>query len=361
MSEQESVSERELAEQLRNELFSGEPRSVGEALAAAEEAPEPPVETPPEPPATPPVVVTDTPEQPEPQADAPTEPADELGEPTDEPTEVEEPEEGEEDDPNVVWAKKRYGDDTAKWAKGAREQDQHISRLTNEKKEAEQLAVQWYEYAQQAEAAAQSAQTQGMPMSAAEEAWVEQAMANPYQYARQAAMNGNVNLFNAVLARVAEENPGVAASIGTQVQMEMAQYVAAQDNGQQQAAPPLDQTLGASFARLGIDLAEAGPSMMEKVAEMGEYHPYVQAILNGDDAQRDLAVQAVYDLVREGQFTKRRVREDDREATIRREAELRREAAGVVTGSPHTPPPPTSGLLDAMEAEWRARGQWSEE
>jgi len=362
MSDMESVSERELAEQLQNELFSGQPRSVGEALAAAEEVPEPPVETPPEPPAEPPLVVTDEPEQPAPEGD--TEEGQEPGEVAAEPGEELEPEEPEgdtEDDPNVVWAKKRYGDDTAKWAKGAREQDQHISRLTNEKREAEQLAVQWYEYAQQAEAAAQSAQTQAMPMSASEEAWVEQALANPYGYARQAAMQGNVNLFNAVLARVAEENPGMAASIGSQVQMEMQQYVAAQDNGQMQAPPPLDQTLGASFHRLGIDLAEAGPPMMAKVQELGEYHPYVQAMLHGDDPQRDLAVQAVYDLVREGQFTKRRVRDEDKEATIRREAELRREAAGVVTGSPHVPPPQTNPLMDAMEEEWKARGQWGGE
>jgi len=58
----------------------------------------------------------------------------------------------------------------------------------------------------------------------------------------------------------------------------------------------------------------------------------------------------------------RRVRSEERENQIKHEAELRRQAAGVVTGGPHQEPPPQqSPFMDAMEAEWRARGQWADE
>jgi hypothetical protein len=101
--------------------------------------------------------------------------------------------------------------------------------------------------------------------------------------------------------------------------------------------------------------------MSEKIAELGEYHPYVQAILGPDPGQRDLAVQAIFDLVREGQVTLRRVRDEQKEATIKREGELRREAAGIVTGAPHTPPPAEDPLMAAMQREWEARRQWAED
>jgi hypothetical protein len=373
-SRDESMTERELAQKLQDELFSGKPRSVGEALAADDPTPlieDPPgqpgdeLEPPPKPPAepepveAPPIVVSDEPGR---DIEKGQEPAPVAAEAAPEPEE-EEPEEDteeEEDLPHLAWAKKKYGDDPDKWAKAAFDQEQHISRMANSLKEAEQLAVQWYEYAQQAERQAAQQQQMGMPLSAQEEAWVEQAMTNPYTYARQAGMQGNVPLFNAVLARVAEDNPGLAASIGSQIQMEMQQYVAAQDNGAMQAAPTLDQALGASFQRLGINLEQAGPQMMAKVQELGEYHPYVQAILTGDDAQRDLAVQAVYDLVRAGTLTKRRVSDDQRAEQIKREGELRREAAGVVTGSPHVPPQEKDPFVDAMRQEWKDRRQWGE-
>lgn len=262
----------------------------------------------------------------------------------------------------MAWAKKKYGDDPDKWAKAAFDQEQHISRMANQLREAEQIAVQWYEYAQQAEAQAVQTQQMGMPMSAQEEQWVEQALANPLEYARQAAFNGNVNLFNAILARVAEENPGFAANIGAQVQLELRQTAdaqMAQANGPPQMS--LTDSLGGSLQRLGINLQQAGPPMSEKIAELGEYHPYVQAILHGDDGQRDLAVQAVYDLTRAGSLTKRVVRDEQRAAQIQREGELRREAAGVVQGSPHVTPPKEDPFMEAMRQEWKDRRQWTDD
>jgi hypothetical protein len=365
VSEQESVSERELADYLNESVFSEGPRSVGEALAAGEETPPEPPPTPevPEPPIEePPAVVTDEPAQPVPTP--PEEPA-EVPEVPKEPEEPEaEVEEVEtEDDPNVVWAKKKYGDDPVQWAKAAYNQERHISTLVAQKKEAEELATQWYEYAQQAEQQ-QSFQPSGMlPLSQAEENWIEQAMVNPLEYARQAAYSGNGQLYNAVIARVAEENAMFAAQIGSQVQAELTQAAQAQAEQQQPVEPEaqLPIALAGSFQRLGLDLAEAGPAMSEKVAELGEFHPYVQAILNGDDAQRDLAVQAVYDLVRSSTLTKRVVRDETRAAAIKREGELRREAAGVVTGAPHVAAAPEDPLMAAMEQEWRDRRQWGEE
>ena len=235
--------------------------------------------------------------------------------------------------------------------------------MGNQLKEAEALAVQWYEYAQQAEQQAAQTQQMGMPMSAQEEAWVEQSLANPMDYARQAAFNGNVNLFNAILARIAEENPGLAANIGSQVQMELRQAADAELAQQRNGPQPmtLQEALGGSFQRLGINLEQSGPSMSEKIAELGEYHPYVQAILGMDDGQRDLAVQAVYDLTRAGTLTKRVVRDEQQAAQIQREGELRREAAGVVQGSPHIPPVKEDPFMAAMEQEWKDRRQWGGE
>ena len=97
-----------------------------------------------------------------------------------------------------------------------------------------------------------------------------------------------------------------------------------------------------------------------KIGELGEYHPYVQAILEGDPRQRDLALMAVYDLVRTSSMSTRKVRSDEREEQIQQEAELRRQAAGVVTGGP-TP----SRRRRSSPRSWprwrrsgRQRGQW---
>jgi hypothetical protein len=346
-TEQESLSERELAEELQQSLFSGEPRSVGEALAAADEPETPVEEEGPE--------VVDEPVQPE--APAPEEPV-EIPQAPGEEGEVEELEA--EDDDNVVWAKKKYGDDPAKWAQAARAQEQHISRIAGEKKEAEELASQWYEYAQEIEQSASRQTQMQMPLSSQEEMWIEQAATNPYGYARQAALQGNVQLYQAVLTRLAEDNPGLAAQVGAQVQMEMAQMAQTeqQQNGAQQ--PTLAESMGDSIQRLGIDLSTYGEPMSAKVGELGEYHPYVQAILEGDPRERDLALMAVYDLVRTGSLTTRKVRSQEREEQIRQEAELRRQAAGVVTGGPTPGPQPNqSPFMEAMEEEWRNRGQWA--
>jgi hypothetical protein len=365
MSDQESMSEKELADYLAESVYSGQPRSVGEALAAADAATEPAEELPeapdePTPVAAPPVVVEDVP------YDRDTEPdvldAELPPEPVTEP-EVEDIDEDTETDENVVWATKKYGDDPAKWAQAARHQEQHISRLASEKKEAEELASQWYEYAQAAEADAAQQQQVGMPLSAGEEQWVEQAMANPMQYAMQAAGSNNFPLYQAVIARVAEENPMLAANIGAQVQRAMeAQAYAEQNGGQQLPQPTLAESLGGSIQRLGIDLDTYGEPMSAKIGELGEYHPYVQTILEGEPGARDIALMAVYDLVRSTAMSTRKVRSEERENQIKHEAELRRQAAGVVTGGPRASEvPQKSGFMSAMEQEWRARGQWSDE
>jgi hypothetical protein len=276
--------------------------------------------------------------------------------------------EGDEQEPHVVWAQKKYGKDPDKWAKAAYDQERFISSLAAEKKQAEETARQAIEYAQQVEASAQVGPS-GMPLTASEEAWVEQAMANPVGYAYQAAMSGKVSLYNAVIERVAELDPGMAASVGTQVQMAMHQerarleaeaQAAASQNG---AGPEGDFTtaMGQSFQRLGINVKQYGEAMWTKIEELGEYHPYTLAILGGDPMQRDLAVSAVYDLVRTGQTTTRRVADTEREEQIRREGELRRDAAGVVTGAPHVETSKQSPFFDAMEEEWRRRGQWRDE
>jgi len=357
MSEQESVSEKELAQFLQNEVFSGKPRSVGEALRA-EAPPEPeapPEAEPPSPEGEPPVVIQDAPPDRQLPPEEPEAPSEEPGV---EPEEGEEPEE--EGDVHVAWATKKYGDDTAKWAKAAYDLEQITTRLGNQNREKDQLLLQANQYIESREQEYAQQQQMGMPMSAQEEAWVEQSLSNPLEYARAAAFQGNFSLYNGVLQRIAEENPMLAAQIGTQVQMDLQQ--AAQQEQQNGQPPPLDQLLGATFQRLGLDINEVGPAMAEKIGELGQHHPYVEAILWGDPGQRELAVQAVHDLVRAGAQHKRVIRNTERDEQIKREAELRKEAAGVVTGAPHVPPQPTQpSFLSAMEDEWKARRQWSEE
>jgi len=282
--------------------------------------------------------------------------------PVEDQPEEEQPEE--DGDPHVVWATKKYGTDTTRWAKAAYDQERFISQLASDKKQAEETARQAIEYAQSVEANSRS-QGSGMPMSAAEEAWVEEAMSNPAAYAYTAAKNGNVQLYHAVIERLAMDNPGMAANVGAQVQMQIQGEIneakaahAASQNGQGQ---DFNAEMGASFQRLGINVEQYGQPMWEKIEELGEYHPYALAILGGNPIERDLALQAVYDLVRTGQTTTQRVADTQREEQIRREGELRREAAGVVTGAPHTPPTKQSPFFDAMEAEWRRRGQWTDE
>jgi hypothetical protein len=334
-------------------LDDDEPRSVGEALAAADEKEE---ET---------EVVEDAPpghvplpgERPQPPA-----PSVEKEAVEEEPEEEEAEEEGE---PHVVWATKKYGTDTTRWAKAAYDQERFISQLAADKKQAEEAAQEAYAYASQVEANAQAGPS-GMPMSAAEEAWVENAMTNPFGYAYQAAMAGNTQLYNAVIERVAEMDPGMAANVGTQVQLTMHQersrLEAEAQASQQNGSGDFNTEMGQSFQRLGINVQTHGQPMWEKIDELGEYHPYTLAILGGDPIQRDLALQAVYDLVRTGQTTTHRVADTQREEQIKREGELRRNAAGVVTGAPHVEPAkPQSPFFDAMEQEWRRRGQWHDD
>lgn len=340
--------ERELEEFLAGALS-------GQVPAEREPEPEPEPEAKPE-------VVVDEREQPVESA-PPTPPPPPAPE-AETPTEEEEAETEEEDNEHIVWATKKYGKDTEAWAKAMFNQEHHISRLNEEKKNAEDVARQAIEYAQQTEAQAQSQVQMSMPLSASEEQWVEQNMGNPGPAAYQAARAGTVNLYNAVLEQVALDNPGMAGQIASQVQMALqqeAQQIQAQQQASQPQAADFNTELGQSFQRVGVDVNKYGPAMGQKIDELGEYHKYTLAILGGDQLQRDLAVQAVYDLVRQGETTTRRVVDTEREEQIRREGELRREAASVVTGSPHHAPPQESPMIQAMKEEWIRRGQWTED
>jgi hypothetical protein len=340
--------ERELEEFLAGAL-SGQPE---------EETPEPEPEPEPKP-----EVVVDEPTQPAPTTETEAPPAPPPPKPEEGEAETEAEAEAEAGDEHVVWATKKYGKDSAAWAKAAFHQENHITRLNEEKKQAEDVARQAIEYAQQAEAQAASQVQMSMPLSAAEEQWVEQSMGNPAAAAYQAARAGNVQLYNAVLEQVAMDNPAMAGQIAAQVQHSLSQemqQLQASSNGQPEA-PDFNAELGQSFQRVGVDVKKYGQAMWEKLEELGEYHKYTLAMLGGDQLQRDLAVQAVYDLIRQGETTTRRVVDTEREEQIRREGELRREAASVVTGSPHHEPTQESPFLEAMKQEWQRRGQWTEE
>jgi hypothetical protein len=340
MSSIESDPTAELENLLSEELL-GKPKA---SVAVPEDAPEVVRDAPPrrdsEPPATPP----ELPKEPAPEP--------EEGEP-EEDGEGESEEVADTVEPYIDWATRKYGDDPNKWAKAARDMETHISRLTEEKHASDELAASWYEYAQQAEQSANA--STAMPLSAQEEAWVENSLANPLEYARQAAFNGKVQLFNGVMERVAMENPSLAAQIGTQVQVELQEYVRASE----QAPPPasLEQNLSGSFTRLGIDLRREGPRMSEKLGELGEYHPYVRAILDGNQGERDLAVQAVHDLTRATTFNSRTV---ERSKAVAREEELRHQAGVVQTGGVQPPVPPRkiSPLEEGMMEEWKRAGAW---
>src|SRR5262245_23199705 len=299
-----SVSERELAEDLQSELFSGAPRSVSEAVEAADE----------------PITVEDAPPDTRWDTEEAPKPPPVAAEPEVEP-DVEDTEEDTEEDENVVWAQKRFEETLPpRIAKILRDQDQMISRQGSQTKEAQDLAVHYYEESQALQEQMQQQHQMGMPLSSQEEEWIERAaMTNPLQAARDAAYQNNVPLFNALINRVAEDNAGFAGNIAAQVQMEMAQYAQQQQYAQQAQPEDFQQSLGQTFQRLGIDLAKYGEPMQDKVQELGKHHAFVQAILEGDDQMRELGVQAVYDLVREGRVTKRRIRDESREEQLKRE------------------------------------------
>jgi len=349
----EEGSERELEEFLAGtELFKAEETPAAETEEIVHD----------EPPGFEPPPTDDTPTPPP----SPAEPKKEE-KPAEEQPGEEQPEEG---DPHTVWATKKYGKDPDAWAKAAYNQERYISQLNEEKKAAEEIARNAIEYAQNMEAQAQSNTTMSMPLSAQEEAWVEQAMMNPAAHAYQAARAGNAKLYNAVIEQIAVDDPGAAARIGTQVQlalqeeMRVAQAQGAEHAAQANGAQPhgdFNTELGQSFERLGINVQQYGEAMWEKFSELGEYHPYTLAVLGGDAIQRDLAVSAVYDLVRAGQTTTRRIGDEQREEQIKREGELRRNAASVVTGSPHVEPQKESPFMEGMMNEWRRRGQWIDE
>ena len=343
----------EMEDYLHDELFSGKPRSVGEAVGEVEEQERAPGEETP-------ITVPDEPPAPgEPGQEPSPVPAELPVEP--ERREGEDEEEGEGEGPpldeGIAWAKRKYGDDTTKWARAAYEQERHISQLAREKRESDELASQWYEYAQQVEQQAQQQVGSALPLSAQEEQWIENSLSNPVEFARQAAYSGRVQLYNGVIGRVAEENPGLAAQIGTQVQMELAQAAQAEQPAEQVS---LADALGGSFQRLGLNLEAEGPRMATKLGELGEYHPYVRAIMGPDDAARDLAVQAVHDLARATTFTPRQVQ---REANLAQENEMRRDAASVQTGgiTPPAPPKADSAFMAGMQEEWERRGQWQKD
>ena len=100
--------------------------------------------------------------------------------------------------------------------------------LTQEKREAEELAAQWYEYAAAGRGAGAAADHAAMPLSAQEEQWVEQSLSEPagvrahrrLQREDAALQRGHQP------GRGGEPGPGRARS-GTQVQMELQRYAQA--------------------------------------------------------------------------------------------------------------------------------------
>ena len=212
---------------------------------------------------------------------------------------------------------------------GRLRQEQHISRIAREKQEAEELAAQWYEYAQQVEAQARSRRSARCRSPPQEEKWVEQSLVRPAGVrARRPRTHGNMQLYNARHRPRRRGEPGPGRADRCPGADGAAAARQQQQNGQPQPARS-QEALAAEIQRLGIDLRRYGAPMSEKIGELGEYHPYVQAIMEGDDGQRDLALQAVYDLVRATRFT-RKVRDSERDEQISQEDEMRRQAAGVV-------------------------------
>jgi hypothetical protein len=347
--ENESLSERAFAAELEDQipaLLGITPRSPSEAVSGEEEV----------------VVSDEPPSAPAAESVPATEPGEPEAVPATEEEEEGEPESAEEE--SLAWARRKYGEDVTleRIAKAAFDQEQMVSRLGTKAKENESLAAEWYQYAQNLERQLQ-AQPTGMPLSSSEEQWIENSITNPLAHAVQAKMSGNEVLYRAVISRISQEDPLVAGQVASYAEMAFAEQVRAQqanaaaaENGQSG-----EQEIGASIRRLGIDLDKYGKPMMEKIGDMGEYHPYTQAILYGSEAERDLAFQAVYDLVREGRVMRREVRDTEREEQIKREGELRRKAAGVLTGAPHVSAVKQSPFMEAMENEWRRAGQWSDE
>jgi hypothetical protein len=241
----------------------------------------------------------------------------------------------------------------------AYDQERFISTISAEKKQAEVIAQNAIEYAQQVEMQAQAQTSMAMPLSASEEAWVEESAANPAAYAYQAARVGNVQLYNAVIENVAMENPAMAAQIGTQVNMSLqqemaeAQQAAPQQNGDHRTSPPTSNSPSGGSASTSSSTA-----MRCGEFGLGQYHPYTLAVMGGDPMQRDLAVSAVYDLIRQGQATAADRRRDPRgpDRPRRRAAPQRRIGRHRLTARR------SAAESDAgRDGEVKRKGQWTDE
>ena len=190
----------------------------------------------------------------------------------------------------LVWAKKKYGDEHGEVGQAACDQEQHISRSPPRRRRPRNWRASGTSTPSRSSSRQQ--QTQMGCRSQRRRSSGSSSRSPTRCSPRAGRAAGNVNLYNGVIARIAEENPLLAAQIGTQVQMEL-QSLAAAGAGRA-AGAAREQALSASSAASASTSRRKGETMSEKIAELGEYHPYVQAILGGDDGQRDIAIQAVY-------------------------------------------------------------------
>jgi hypothetical protein len=307
-----------------------EPKSVGEAIQAAEDGQEE--------------------ETPEPEVEGtPLIEMDLDGEGEDGTTVTLEEEE------YVAWAKKQFGDDVdlenasaRKLAKSAFEKEKMLGAKSQEAKELREA-----QDAAELQRKIDALTTPGA-LTEEDEAWVETAAtdANPFEYAYNAHLAGRDDLYNAILSQYGSMGPQEEA-LARRFHGEMIQRLS-----QPQLSPQEQQVqmMRSSFADGGLDYDAHREIIIAKAGELGENHPMVRSILSENVEARAMAIRGVYDLAMAGKTTVHKAKlEDDVQSRVKEE-QLRQKVAGVTTGKPHVEAPKKSAFWEGFDEELKDRG-----
>jgi hypothetical protein len=308
-----------------------EPKSVGEAIQAAEDGQEE--------------------ETPEPEVEGT--PLIELD--LEDDGEVIVLDEVEEEEEYVSWAKKQFGDDVdlenasaRKLAKSAFEKEKMLGKKAEE---ANQLKAE--RDRQELQAKIDALQTPGN-VTPEEDAWIDEAVSSgdPGEWAYNALQAERPDLYAAIINRWASMGEGEAA----QARRLDAAIIQAISQPQPSKEESYSMALGQTFQSLGLDIETQGPIILAKAEELGASHPSVVAMMSPDPTIRQLGTRNVFDLAVAGKTTVRKaVLDDDVQARVKEET-LRQQAAGVTTGKPHVEAPKKSAFWEGFDEELKERG-----
>ena len=196
--------------------------------------------------------------------------------------------------PNVVWAKKKYGEDPPKWAKAARDQEQlHLAQLLARRRKPRScgpvVRVRAADRGSSRALTRRGCRSPPRRRAGSSRRW-------PTRWSTRGRLRcrANVQLYSAVIDRgPRRENPMLAAQIGAQVQMEM-QAVAQHERAVRARSSRHRQAVDRRDLRRARDRPPGlRAAMSRRSGSSASTTPMSQAIMSGDPGSRDLALMAV--------------------------------------------------------------------